>query len=89
ASWQCLLRGQRGHPMVATWVPLPILVSASRDKTLRVWDLSRDGRNVQGYPCAGSGKGEKPILGGKVVRGDLWGHYLRQKGDSHVTGSRV
>ncbi|NXU16840.1 WSB2 protein, partial [Pardalotus punctatus] len=27
----------------------PILVSASRDKTLRVWDLSRDGRNVQGW----------------------------------------
>ncbi|KFP82596.1 WD repeat and SOCS box-containing protein 2, partial [Acanthisitta chloris] len=25
----------------------PILVSASRDKTLRVWDLSRDGRQVQ------------------------------------------
>uniref|UniRef100_A0A8D2MAQ0 Uncharacterized protein n=1 Tax=Zonotrichia albicollis TaxID=44394 RepID=A0A8D2MAQ0_ZONAL len=47
----------------------PILVSASRDKTLRVWDLSRDGRNVQGHPCAGSGKGEKPILGGKVVEG--------------------
>uniref|UniRef100_A0A8C3VFC2 Coronin n=1 Tax=Catharus ustulatus TaxID=91951 RepID=A0A8C3VFC2_CATUS len=32
----------------------PILVSASRDKTLRVWDLSRDGRNMQGYPCAGA-----------------------------------
>uniref|UniRef100_A0A663LZ62 Uncharacterized protein n=1 Tax=Athene cunicularia TaxID=194338 RepID=A0A663LZ62_ATHCN len=27
-----------------------ILVSASRDKTLRIWDLSRDGRSAGGGP---------------------------------------
>ena len=32
-----------------------VLVSASRDKTLRVWDLKDDGRNVQ---CS------KPLLSG-------------------------
>uniref|UniRef100_A0A8B9NEP9 Uncharacterized protein n=1 Tax=Accipiter nisus TaxID=211598 RepID=A0A8B9NEP9_9AVES len=32
-----------------------ILVSASRDKTLRVWDLSRDGRSMRGCPrCWGT-----------------------------------
>uniref|UniRef100_A0A8B9Z498 Coronin n=1 Tax=Buteo japonicus TaxID=224669 RepID=A0A8B9Z498_9AVES len=37
------------------WFPGLILVSASRDKTLRVWDLSRDGRSMRGCPrCWGT-----------------------------------
>lgn len=57
-----------------------ILVSASRDKTLRVWDLSRDGRSMQGFPVIdhpwlrlGFGiEGEKPMSAGEMVGKDLW-----------------
>uniref|UniRef100_A0A8C7A3J2 Uncharacterized protein n=1 Tax=Nothoprocta perdicaria TaxID=30464 RepID=A0A8C7A3J2_NOTPE len=35
-----------------------ILVSASRDKTLRVWDLSRDGRSLSQVQVTHFGAGE-------------------------------
>lgn len=51
---------------------------------MRVWDLSRDGRNGRDIPVLGQGISlcweEKPILGGKMVGEELWGRYLKQKG---------
>uniref|UniRef100_A0A8C9GDV2 WD repeat and SOCS box containing 2 n=1 Tax=Pavo cristatus TaxID=9049 RepID=A0A8C9GDV2_PAVCR len=53
-----------------------ILVSASRDRTLRVWDLSRDGRREWGWPWCS--RAPSHLRRRDSGRGAL-GWYLRQK----------